>query len=68
VKLPICHECWEQIADSDLEWGEGISAKKQHAQIEEAKNKILEEAMRGAAEEVAEKVVMELKRRLRRIP
>ena len=21
-KLPVCNECWTEIAESDLEWGE----------------------------------------------
>jgi hypothetical protein len=63
-RLPICAKCWEEIADSDLEWGEGISARavKRRAEEEREKlhQKILAEAMHellaGKAEEFKHKM------------
>lgn len=51
-KLPVCGKCWEQIADSDLEWEEGESERKLKRKAEEERRKLhqklMEEAMRKA--------------------
>lgn len=41
-RLPICRRCWEQIAETDLEWGDGVSGEKLKRQIREAKEELLE--------------------------
>lgn len=63
VKLPVCGRCWERIADSDLEWGEGVSGRKLRSQVEEAKRRLLEEVKRQALEELAAKAAMKAARR-----
>ena len=62
AKLPVCSRCWEQIAESDMEWGEGVSAEKRRRQVEEAKRRMLEDARRRALEELADRAVRRLKR------
>jgi len=62
AKLPVCGRCWEKIAESDMEWGEGVSAEKLRSQAEEAKRRLLEEAERQALEELAERAARRLKR------
>jgi len=62
-RLPICQRCWEQIAETDLEWGEGVSKAKLKRQVEEAQKAILEKAMREAIEKAAAKFVRNLKSR-----
>jgi len=61
VKFPVCSRCWEQIAESDMEWGEGVSAEKRRSQVEEAKRRLLEDVERQALEELAERTVRRLK-------
>ena len=62
AKLPVCSRCWEQIAESDMEWGDGVSAEKRRSQVEEAKRRMLEDVRRQALEELADSTVRRLKR------
>lgn len=61
-KLPICKGCWEQIADTDLEWGEGVSEAKMKRQAKEVLKAILERAEREAAEKAAREFLRSFKR------
>lgn len=56
-RLPICRRCWEQIAETDLEWGEGVSRAKLKRQIEEAQKELLEKAKEEFLRKMAEKFV-----------
>jgi hypothetical protein len=62
VKLPVCSRCWEQIAELNMEWGEGVSAEKLRSQVEEAKRRLLKDVERQALEELAERTARRLKR------
>jgi len=63
-RLPICHKCWMQIAETDLEWGEGVSKARLKRQIEEAKRAIIEKAIGEAIEKEAAKFARSLKSRV----
>jgi len=36
--LPICRECWNEIADSDKEWGEDKKVRKTDTKKKKANN------------------------------
>lgn len=48
--MPVCRKCWEEIADSDLEWGEGVSKAKLERSVEEAKRQVMERLEREIIE------------------
>ena len=55
--LPLCRKCWEEIADTDLEWGEGVSKAKLERGVEEAKRQIMERLEREIIEKGLAKAV-----------
>lgn len=56
-RLPICRRCWEQIAETNLEWGEGVSRAKLKRQVEEAQRELLKKAEEEFLRKMAEKFI-----------
>ena len=53
--LPVCRKCWDEIAETDLEWGEEVSKAKLERSVEEAKRQLMEKLERGVIEEALAK-------------
>lgn len=55
--LPVCRKCWRVIADTDLEWWEGISEDRLKRSVEEARREVVERVKRKVLEEMAKRTV-----------
>lgn len=64
--LPICQRCWSVIADSDLEWGEGVPKSKLKEGVEATLKEMIQRAIHEAVEREAERAVKSAVRMLRR--
>jgi len=58
AKLPVCSKCWAEIAESDIEWGEEGSSKRERRRAHEP---IMAKIRKEALEELATRALRKLK-------
>ena len=63
-KLPICRRCWEQIAETDMEWGDGVSRAKLKRQVEALMEAERETGLKRVGEECARKAAEKFMRNM----